>query len=302
MLNDRLPSVYQALLEESEDSLRSGFDFVKQFRSKPKHVKYIKKNWDLARETGLIEHHRRFFVLAVMGISALLFKRQTLPPKPFFSTVGAFYRRFFRIHTQARFFSRMSSSTLKSQKYIYFPLHKEPELALNFLAYLWHDQRNTVARLSSVLPANYSLLVKEHPLNLGRRSNYFLRRLTSLPSVKLIHPDENSFNYVSNADLIVTENGSSGWEGLLLGRPVLCLDKTFYDELGLAHKLSFDTGLNQAVLNSINTVCDQHQYLRKLAAFVEAEFATTFSDNDPDIVQSISQSIEKRLIDPGPQY
>jgi hypothetical protein len=295
MINDQLPEKYNELLTNPKSSLAYGKTFLRKFRSRPEQVDYIKQNWETARRTGFFEHHRRFFVLGVMALSARLRQSHTLPPKPFLSTLVGYYRRLIRRQSQDRFFCRVALSALRQTRYIYFPLHKEPELALNLQAYFWHDQKNTIARLSSVLPAKYTLLVKEHPLNLGRRSTYFLKNLSALPGVQLIHPNEDSFDYLANADLIVTENGSSGWEGLMLGRPVLCLDNTFYDVLDIANKLSCHKGLNEALLASIHTKQQTGGHIKKLECYIEAEFATTLSDDDPILFQKITTHIRQAV-------
>ncbi len=112
-------------------------------------------------------------------------------------------------------------------KYVYLPLHKDAEFAQTFQATTWHDQRNTVRVLASMLPAGYRLLVREHRMNSGFRPTRGYRELLNLPNVVLLDPHDSQFKYLRYADLVVTENGSSGWEGLVLGRRVLLLSRTF---------------------------------------------------------------------------
>ena len=282
MLNDRVIERYRELNLNDESAFQNGAVYISKFRQSPDHVQYIKKNWQIAEHIGIFEQHRRFAVMGLMAISARLKRSNTLPPKPFLSTILSYYQRAVRKQTQTKYYSKITLSNLQATKYIYFPLHKEPELALNLQAYSWHNQTNTVARLSAVLPAGFRLLVKEHRLNYGRRPSQFLRKLASLPGVTIIDPYEGSFPYLQQADLIVTENGASGWEGLVFNKPVLCLDRTFYDPLGLANNLRDFTDFNEAILASIFNYPKNEGHDRRIKCFVEAELATTISEDSPN--------------------
>ncbi len=143
-----------------------------------------------------------------------------------------YYRSLFMTWYHQRFMHTVDDAALAKMKYVYFPMHKEAELAQTFQATLWHDQRNTIRVLASTLPAGYRLLVREHRFNFGQRPNQFYRDMASIPNLLMIDPFDSQFKYLRNADLIVTENGSSGWEGLLLNRRVITLADTFYDGAG----------------------------------------------------------------------
>ena len=60
------------------------------------------------------------------------------------------------------YFKSYSAQELKGKKYIYYPLHKEPELALNFHAPHLSDQMELVKFISISIPGGYKLLIKEH--------------------------------------------------------------------------------------------------------------------------------------------
>ncbi len=163
-------------------------------------------------------------------------------------------------------------------KYVYFPMHKEAELAQTLQATQWYDQRNTIRVLASLLPFGYRLLVREHRLNFGHRPTRFYRELAQLPNVVVIDPFDSQFKYLRHAALIVTENGSSGWEGLLLGRRVLVLADTFYDSAGLGMRATDPDRLNKAILDILATPEVDRAAGRddRLAATFDAEAETTF--------------------------
>ena len=180
-----------------------------------------------------------------------------------------------RLHRH--FFRSFDDVTLATMKYIYFPMHKETDIPLNFQAAEWHDQRNTVGALVSCLPAGHSLLVREHRVNYGQRPTRYYRELSRLPNVILVDAFDSQFKYIQNAELVVTENGSSGWEGLLLSRRVLTLAPTFYDGAGLAGRAE-EAELAAAILDLLSStaVSDPIVHKRALGCMVDAEFETVF--------------------------
>ena len=121
------------------------------------------------------------------------------------------------------YFKSCSEDELKAMRFVYFPLHKEGEVALTFQAPPWYDQANTIRQLSISLPLGHKLLVREHRANHGRRSSRWYRYVSRLPNVVLVNSFDSQFMFLRHAALVVTENGTSGWEALLLGKPVITL-------------------------------------------------------------------------------
>jgi hypothetical protein len=105
--------------------------------------------------------------------------------------------------------------------------------------------------------------------------------LSTIPNVTLLDPFDSQFKYLRHASLIVTENGSSGWEGLVLGRPVITLASTFYDGAGLGAKIGNPEKLNAAILDALTkpAIADAQAYDHALGCMVDAEFETTFPTN-----------------------
>ena len=175
---------------------------------------------------------------------------------------------------QKRMMSIFSEAELQKMKYIYLPFHKEPEMAINLQAYPWHSQKNTAKFLSALLPYGYKLLVREHRGVWGRRPTAFYHYLSKLPGVTLIDPFDPQFKYIRNADLIITENGSTGWEGLVLGRPVITMADTYYDGAGLAHRVVDHDQLGSALLEMLeqSSVSDAAVHDAALGHMLDAEW------------------------------
>ena len=113
------------------------------------------------------------------------------------------------------------------------------------------------------------------------RKSYY-RELSTLPNVFLVDGLNSQFKYIQNADLIVTENGSPGWEGLIFGRRVLTLSKTFYDGASRARKLDGRESLASTILEILDAdpVTDQDSHDRDLSCMIQAEYDTSFDESD----------------------
>jgi hypothetical protein len=179
---------------------------------------------------------------------------------------------------------------LRNKRYIYMAMHKDPEQALNYQAPFWSNQYNTASLLSSVLPDGYSLLVREHRNNRGRRPTRYYKELRRLPGVMLIDGLDDQFKYIRNADLVVTENGSSGWEGLMLGRRVIALDESFYGPADLARRIPVPEDLASVVIDMLKEppVIDTAAHDRALGWMLDAEWQTTAPVEEPDYRQTLA--------------
>ena len=200
-----------------------------------------------------------------------------------------------------RFFRSFSADALREMRYLYVAMHKDPEQALNGQAPFWSNQYNTMALLCSVLPAGYKLLVREHRRNAGRRPTRFYRDLSRLPSVVLVDAFDDQFKYITNADLIVTENGSTGWEGLLLGRRVITLADNFYQAAGLARRVREPEELAATVVEMLQQqpVKDAAAHDQALGWVLDAEWETTVPlDEDDAALDLLAEMLSPRVRSP----
>ena len=57
----------------------------------------------------------------------------------------------------------------------------------------------------------------------GKRPKKFYDRIKQFPKVKLVHPLEKNFFLIKSSFAVTTITGTSGWEGMLLKKPVIFL-------------------------------------------------------------------------------
>lgn len=256
--------------------------YLLAFREKPKTIAYIAARWGDRARRGFLRWHVEF-VRAKLREMRNTVKGQDLSLRELdIVRLYRYYRGLYLSYRQRGFFKTMEPEELSNAKYVYFPMHKEAEIAQTLQAAPWHDQRNTIRFLASVLPAGYRLLAREHRLNFSVRPTRVYKDLARLPNVTLINPFDAQFKYIQHADLVVTENGSTGWEALVLGRRLVTLSRCFYDGADLGAKVWDPEKLNEAVLASLAApaVADQAEHDKRLGHVIDAETGWTFAGGE----------------------
>jgi hypothetical protein len=180
-----------------------------------------------------------------------------------------------------RFVSRLEKNDIP-QKYIYYPLHYQPEATTNvFSKGFFHDQLELIKLISKTL-RDGNLLVREHPTYFYRWSNEsvqphrnfnFYKELMQLPNVILISHNVNHYNLISNAEKIVTVNGSVCFEALALGKNVLYFGDFLYSLFPNTYFPKSKVDL-ESFLNDYEFVFDRKRlYLRTMYALQELSFS-----------------------------
>ncbi len=117
------------------------------------------------------------------------------------------------------------------ERFVYFPLHLQPELTTAALGGVFADQLLAVEALSAWVPQGCFLYLKENPKQTEKqRGSNFYQRLRALPNVRLLGCQENSADLIRNSVGVATITGTAGWEALFLGKPVLVFGAAWYRE------------------------------------------------------------------------
>jgi len=116
----------------------------------------------------------------------------------------------------------------KLSDFAFYPMHSEPEVALQVSGRPFQNQIEAVRTIALSLPVGTPLLVKEHPRSLGFRKESYYRKLLDIPNIRLVDPFVPSVEIVKWATLICVITGSIGLEAAIVGKPVLVLGATNY--------------------------------------------------------------------------
>ncbi len=163
----------------------------------------------------------------------------------------------------------------KIKKYIYFPLQFTPEETIDVFAPHFNNQIELVRQVAMSTPADYTVVVKEHPAMLGRRSLSYLEKIARTPNVKLIDYRIPSDQVIKGADLVVNISGTSLAEAAFLKKPAIQ-----FGNLGVTKVLpnvyyysDFAT-LEKKIKEALTTNLDTPEYDKKLLNFVAAAYDT----------------------------
>ena len=135
------------------------------------------------------------------------------------------YKFYLRYNYCKRFYQKADYK----KKYIYYPLHFQPEASTLVCAEKYEKQLFFIDSWAKSLPADTVLYVKEHYAVLGHRSISFYKELKKYPNVVLIDPWESSRKLMQNAVAVTTLTGTAGWEAMLLQKPVFIGGNIFFE-------------------------------------------------------------------------
>lgn len=144
---------------------------------------------------------------------------------------------------------RFSECELKRQKYVYFPLHLQPELTTTTLGRAYRDQVTALEHLSQFIPSTWLILAKENPKQ-GElmRPKAFFDRLAAIPNLRLVAPDVDTYELTHYSEFVATITGTAGWEAVSGGKNALIFGQPWY--LTLPGVFSFQTVSSlQEILN-----------------------------------------------------
>lgn len=107
----------------------------------------------------------------------------------------------------------------------------DPEASTLISAPYYANQTAVIEALSKSVPLSSTILVKEHPIMIGKRPRGFYKKLSRMPNVVLINHTESSYQLIQNASLVATITGTVGWEAMVLQKPLLLLGETPYMQI-----------------------------------------------------------------------
>jgi hypothetical protein len=209
-------------------------------------------------------------------------RRQTFSLKTWWSNIRFYW--WFHYQKLVMLDPKLGAPLPAGQKYIYYPLHTAPEYSTNFQATMWMDQLANIEFLAKSIPHDWIVYVKEHPATLLARVRPldFFQRIQRLPNVRLAPLDANTHHIISNAQMVAVVTGTSGWEAIQRGVPVLTFTTNNFDCLGLSRVCSEPEKIAFAIREELarhKTITAEERKKRLtcyLAAVLERGFKITY--------------------------
>lgn len=187
----------------------------------------------------------------------------------------------------------------QSRPFVYFPLHVTDDYKIRRIIPHCEDQLSLVEQVADALPPGIDLVLKEHPMSVGRNSLRLLRRLKARPNVRLVGPYASSHDLVQQADAVAVISSTVGLEALLYGKPVLTLGQPFYGGLGVTLDVDAFHELREAVPALLRFRPDPERVRRFLHAAMRQCLpgAPVLVDRSDDNAVELAHSIDSKARD-----
>lgn len=172
----------------------------------------------------------------------------------------------------------VTNEELRQIRYVFYPLHTEPEVSLLVYGRPFLNQIEVIRQLAISLPIDMQLVVKEHPWMVGKRSQSFYRKLLNIPRVRLARPDAQARDLVRSASLVAVITGSVALEAVILQKPAITFGDCPFNALPPTMvRRCADLRALPAVVASL---LDEHKHDEAaLAAYVATVFEMSASIN-----------------------
>jgi hypothetical protein len=147
----------------------------------------------------------------------------------------------------------LSKEIDENDKFVYFPLQFEPEASILMLSPFYTDQLNLILSIAKSLPIDYTLYVKEHPVQVlnGWRNLSFYKTILGMPNVKLLHPSIHNDELLKKCSLVITITGTLGLEAAFYNKPTITFTDIIYSKLPSVYRLKNLEELPQAIRSSL---------------------------------------------------
>ena len=176
-------------------------------------------------------------------------------------------------------YTKKTKKNIKNQKFIFFPLLTEPEVAISGTAKDFFFQLSALNILARDLPADYRILVKEHLLALGRRPKDFYRQISEHKNIVFVDPMKMGLDLIKKCKAVACVAGTAGWEATVMGVPVISFSK--YNEFNILEHTFVVKKLDS--LREIFNILDKNSYPNKKTLIDGAKFYSAYLKKFVDV-------------------
>lgn len=174
-------------------------------------------------------------------------------------------------------FATTSLSELQGRPFIFFPLHIEPEAALQIVSPEYLLQLNAITSLARELPSGVTLAVKEAFGVIGRRTPAFYEQILEHKNVTFLRTDELGLDCVKQSIGVATISGSAGLEACVSGRPVVSFGRhNIYNDLESVCVVKDEATLYPILKRIADGGYDAERVRREGRLFLDAIVAESF--------------------------
>ncbi len=196
-----------------------------------------------------------------------------------------------------------------TKKFIYVPLHMQPECTSSPLGGRFVDQLRMIQMLAYYLPEGYIIYVKEHPSQIWMerevyafRTLKFYEELLKVPNVRLVPFSENTYDLIHNSCAVASLIGTAGFEAVINNKPFLMFGYYLTQYAPGVFPIRSVSDCAEAMKRIENYEQDAKWQKKQVKIYFKALEKYIFKGiycDDPDIVEQLPQSYwedSKRII------
>jgi hypothetical protein len=192
---------------------------------------------------------------------------------------------------------RLYAPRSADRPYVYFPLHVVDDYKIKRLLPHCSDQLALVRQVARALPHGYDLVVKEHPMSIGRNPLTMLAQLRRMRNVRIVEPRTSSHELIRSAQAVAVISSTVGLEALLYGKPVLTLGQPFYSGFGVTVDASSPSEIRELVPRLLDFRPDRVRTLSFLHAAMRhtQAGAPVLVDRSPENASRLAETLATKV-------
>lgn len=227
----RVNSIDDYLIDGNHDVLNISFDSDENIEG-ISNIKRV-RNFLLKQVYRLVGYYGRAILIAVMR--GTFFSKRQICSSGFKMSLYNTLKCYCRINSNHRYLKKREVKASLDEKFIYYPLHFEPEATTQTKTTL-ESQLVIIKMLSECLPPGWKVYVKEHPhqyrLNndlfyyyvvngdLFKTKRYY-ERICDMPNVVLVSRRYSGREIAKKSQAVASINGSVLLEAVQIEKPIL---------------------------------------------------------------------------------
>lgn len=139
-------------------------------------------------------------------------------------------------------------------KFVYLPLHLQPEASTNPLGYLYNRLPVLIVEVLNLIPKDYKIVIKENPKQTSHSRILRYSDLFDNSRIHIINSSFSTYELISKSSLVISITGTAILEASIMGKNAVLLGNNIYHLLPNVYRL------NKSLKENINQVLNSNKY------------------------------------------